>query len=142
MKKFKIVFAIFAALLLCFSIFAYINKDKNKPYDGPVVNIYFFKGEGCPHCAAESVALDELANGEYKDKINVITYEVWHNEENFALLEKIAEAAGVEVEGVPFTVIGNGYSSGYSEEMLKYFKEAIDKEIKNGATFDIMDKIK
>lgn len=75
------------------------------------VNLYFFWGQGCPHCAKEKEFLKEIA---YKDNnVKVHEYEVWYSEENRTKLEFISKKLNVEVNGVPFLVIGDQYLVGY-----------------------------
>ncbi|KKQ62222.1 MAG: hypothetical protein US81_C0001G0013 [Parcubacteria group bacterium GW2011_GWE2_38_18] len=78
------------------------------------VNVYFFYGEGCPHCAKEEILLDKLE----EEDVNIKThrYEVWGSKTNAALLQKAAEALDIESSGVPVTIIGNQYIIGYDEE--------------------------
>lgn len=96
------------------------------------VNIYLFKGEGCPHCAQELADLEEiLSTSNYKNKANLIEYEVWYNEENKDLLEKVENKLNIEIKGVPFTIIGDKYFSGYSSSMKDSIKKYIDNAYKN-----------
>ena len=66
--------------------------------------IYFFWGDGCPHCADEKPFLKDLAARE--PRITLYEYEIWYNKTNLKLLEKMAETMGFEVKGVPTTIIG------------------------------------
>ena len=49
--------------------------------------LYLFHGRGCPHCAEEQSFLNNIK----KDYTNlkIVKYEVWYNEENALMLEKI-----------------------------------------------------
>ena len=78
------------------------------------VNLYLFYGAECPHCEEERKWLEGIKE-DYKDYLNVIELEVWHNEENANLMSKVGEAIGTNPDGVPFTVIGDSYYTGYSE---------------------------
>ena len=81
------------------------------------VNIYFFYGDGCPHCAKEEKVLN-LLEDKYGDKIVIYRFETWKNSSNKELMFKAKDfmnTQGVTKTGVPFTVIGNKYFSGYSE---------------------------
>ncbi|MCF7820306.1 MAG: thioredoxin family protein [Candidatus Pacebacteria bacterium] len=76
--------------------------------------IYFFYGNGCPHCAKEEVFLDELLEKpEFKDRVEIISYEVWNNQENAQLLSKVGKEMGMKTSGVPVTVIGDKYYIGF-----------------------------
>ena len=48
--------------------------------DNPVV-VYFFWGEGCPHCAEQKPFLEELEE-KYGNEIEVKMFETWYNREN------------------------------------------------------------
>lgn len=83
--------------------------------------IYFFWGDGCPHCAAEEKFFIELKK-DYPN-IDVAKYEVWHSAENRDLMTRAAKALEVNVSGVPFTVIGAksfiGYSDGSTDNQIR-----------------------
>ena len=68
------------------------------------VNLYFFYGDGCSHCAKEEKFLEQLEK-ENKN-IRVYRYEVWHNRENAQLLSRLARELKLDVSGVPILIIG------------------------------------
>jgi thiol-disulfide isomerase/thioredoxin len=76
------------------------------------VEIYFFYGDGCPHCADEEEFFEGLL--ERYPNVTIHEFEVWKNEENRKLLNDIGSALGAKISGVPFTIVGNKYFSGYS----------------------------
>lgn len=78
------------------------------------VSIYFFWGDGCPHCAKEEIFLKSLAQ-KYPN-IEVKSYEVWHNSENQKILKEIGKKLKINISGVPFTVIGEKYIVGYIDD--------------------------
>ncbi len=80
----------------------------------PQANIYFFWGHGCPHCALEKRYLDNLARN--NPQVNVYEYEVWDNEANFELWLKVSDKLNADVQGVPFTVVGEEYFIGWLNE--------------------------
>ncbi len=92
------------------------------------INLYFFWGRGCPHCAKEKEFLNELANKD--NTVKVHEYEVWYSKENRTKLEFISKKLNVEVNGVPFLVIGDQYFVGYmsndttGKEILKLIDKA------------------
>ena len=105
-----------------------------------VVNIYFFYGDGCPHCAKEEKTLNLLENKYGKD-IKIYRFETWRNEKNRKNMIKAknevdAKKSGVSENSVPFTVIGDKYYSGYGEyvatsleEDINYYLETQSKEV-------------
>lgn len=90
------------------------------------LNIYFFRGEGCPHCAKEEVALAELS-AKYPE-IKVVDYEIYYHPENVAKLEQAGKILNTNIRGVPFTVIGDQTFSGYGEGVTDVAMEARIKE--------------
>ena len=99
------------------------------------VTLYLFHGDGCPHCAEE---IDYL-NGIYNDydELKVVKYEVWYNEENAALLNKVEEAFEIKRSGVPTTVIGDTVIKGFSTGTSNKIKRAIEYYIEN----DYIDQV-
>ncbi len=78
------------------------------------INIYFFWGEGCPHCAKEKPFLEKLEN-KYP-QVNIQSYEVWGNRENQKLLIDFGKKLNANISGVPFTVVGEKYFIGWYDE--------------------------
>jgi len=74
--------------------------------------IYFFYGQGCPHCAKEEIFLQDLEK-QYPD-IEIKSFEVWYDQGNLDLLKKIGEVISADVSGVPFTLVGENYVIGFS----------------------------
>lgn len=84
----------------------------------PVV-IYFFWGDGCPHCAAAKPFLAELE--ERYPSVVVRAYEVWEHAENRVPFFGMTAKFGFEPTAVPTIFIGDRYWVGYSED--PYAKE-------------------
>ena len=78
------------------------------------VTLYFFHGDGCPHCAAEEKFLEN--NKEELKDVEIVKYEVWNSEENRDLLKSIGKKFGMEVSTVPFNIIGNTIIKGYLDD--------------------------
>jgi glutaredoxin len=79
------------------------------------VNVYFFWGEGCPHCAKEKELLDYYTH-KYPF-IQVLDFELYNNYSNAQILSEVATILNTRVDGVPFTVIGDQTFSGYSKNV-------------------------
>lgn len=79
------------------------------------INIYFFWGDGCPHCAAAHPVLEGLA--EENPRVGFYEFEVYNHPENVDLFMAISEAFNMEPRGVPTIFIGDRYWVGYSEEI-------------------------
>ncbi len=67
--------------------------------------VYFFWGEGCPHCVVEKPFLEEME--QKYSQLEVKSYETWQNQGNMAVFEQVAEAYGIQARGVPTTFIGD-----------------------------------
>lgn len=95
------------------------------------VNVYFFWGDGCPHCEKEKIFLNGLK--EKHPQLNVRDFEVWKNSENRKIYAKFDEKLNASISGrVPFTVIGDKYITGYlngettGAEIEKAVKQALE----------------
>ena len=111
-----------------------VIKEDNK------VNIYFFWGKGCPHCAEEYEFFKEIKE-KYGSYYNLYSFETWYNEENQKLIHTFAKAMGDEAKGVPYTIIGNKSFTGFNKEDKIDLVNAIESQYKN--SYDVyFDKIK
>jgi len=95
------------------------------------VTIYFFYGDGCPHCEDAKPFLQDLED-KYPE-LTVKSYETWKNKENADLFIDMSTACGTKVVGVPTFFIGHkpiiGFDSKESKgaeiekEVIKYIRE-------------------
>lgn len=90
----------------------------------PGVTIYYFWGDGCPHCAALRPFLDELAA---RPGVDLAAYEVWYDEENRDLFRRVAAAHGIEASGVPTVFVAGGSWVGDSPAFRQAIGEAVDR---------------
>lgn len=81
------------------------------------VPVYFFYGEGCPHCAEAKPFLEELQK-KYPE-ITINAYEVWNNKENLELFNSMSAACGIKVVGVPTIFIGHKPIIGFDRPQKK-----------------------
>lgn len=110
-------------LLLVVAMFLFIGSVSAKSK----INVYLFRLEGCGHCAAEMEYLDKIYN-DYKDKINIITYEV-QSGSNGQLVTDVAGAINYDIDGYPFTLIGDQYMVGFGEGVSEsQLKQLIDTQ--------------
>lgn len=86
----------------------------DKKVEDDKINIYFFRGEGCPHCAQEEKWLESIKK-EYGDYINIYDYEVWHNDDNLKKYDEVKKELGSDSTSIPFTIIGDNYYVGFSD---------------------------
>ncbi len=117
--------------LLLFLLSLFLFFISAKPIFANEVTIHFFWASGCPHCAKEKVFLDTI-----KDKYPELTikeYEITGSQSNRDLLQKVGSQLQTEIKGVPFTVIGTKYFSGY------YNDEVTGSEIEDSIKCAIRD---
>lgn len=105
------------------------------------VTINLFRGEGCPHCAAEEEYLESLENI-YGNEIKIKTYEVWYNQNNSDLLEKVKKALDNDSSGVPFTVIGDTAIIGYNDSISAEIKKEVDNALADEDYEDVVSLVK
>jgi glutaredoxin/cytochrome c biogenesis protein CcdA len=92
--------------------------------------IYFFWGDGCPHCESQKPFLEQMKE-KYKD-LEVVSLEAWKNPENAEKYKIMAAAYGVEARGVPATFIGEyppivGYSKNMDAEIEEKISACVEK---------------
>lgn len=131
MKKLKyIVLLLIAALVLPITVFA--EGEEVTSTESNEVKVYFFRGEGCSHCA-EAEAWFESIEAEYGSYFEIIDYETWYNQDNADLMQRVAEARGEEAQGVPYIIIGNkswnGFTESYESEMIEQIKSEFEKDV-------------
>ena len=93
---------IYKLLIVFFALLFTILPVNAKSSD---ITVYFFRGEGCPHCAEEEKFLDKVIK---KNKnVKVVEYEVWYNEENANFMNKVKDKLNIKENGVPLTIVGS-----------------------------------
>ena len=105
----KLIFAFFnlVTLFILFSNLKPVIAQKK-------VEIYFFWGQGCPHCAAEKPFLEKLK--QKYPRLEIKEFEVYYNRENQELFDRVAKAYGTSAGGVPMTFIGKDFVLGFGTE--------------------------
>ena len=140
MKKSKILMVLMLFILMM-PFIVKAEEVTTTSMDTPV-NVYFFHGDGCPHCA-EAEEWFQSIEEEYGSFFNIVDYETWYNEENQALMEKVAEARGEEAEGVPYIIVGDkswqGFTEEYKEEILDQIKQVFAQNV--AERYDIMQYV-
>lgn len=106
LKKFLLFLLLITSLII--PVNSVLAQDSEK------VNIYFFWGEGCPHCAKEKPFLDKLEQ-KYSE-LEIHDYEVWNNYDNRQLMIDFGKKLNANISGVPFTVVGEQYIIGWLDE--------------------------
>ena len=103
--------------------------------------IYLFRGKGCSHCYEFLEYVSSELIKEYGSKFRLVSYEVWNNEANGELMQKVSDYFKDDASGVPYIVIGEKTFNGYSKSMNKEIEEAIDKLNESEEKFDVLTKI-
>lgn len=103
------------------------------------ITIYFFRGEGCPHCADEEVFLEDLI-ARYPN-VKVMDYETWYDADNQALFNQIADAYGFKPQGVPTTFIGDQYVVGFNDNIAAQIENAVKFYMELGTYPDPMARL-
>ncbi|MBR4830460.1 MAG: hypothetical protein IKZ96_01670 [Bacilli bacterium] len=130
----KLSYLLVAAIIL---LFPFVASAKDK------VNVYIFRGEGCPHCEEALEFFDNLSNDdEYKDLYKLVTYEVWYDENNSKLMSDVADALGDQVSGVPYIVIGTKTFAGYAAAYDDKIKDAIKTAYEDDEYKDVVKQVK
>ena len=144
MKNLKFLFIIVIACILVipFGVFAEGEEETTATEENKEVTLYFFRGEGCSHCAEFEAWLQEI-EPEYGSLFEVKDYETWQNAENAELMAKVAETRGEEANGVPYIIIGNkswnGFADEYKPEILAEIQELYEKDPEE--RYDIMNYV-
>lgn len=91
--------------------------------------IYFFWGDGCPHCATAKPALRGLAE---RLNVELREYEVWYSPENQKLFFDMAAVLGFQPRAVPTIIIGERYWEGYAKSIESQIEAVIADCRQNG----------
>lgn len=105
------------------------------------VNVYLFRGAGCSHCRDFLQFVADTLVKEYGDYFNLISYEVWYNEDNDSLKTEVMQHFNVTRSGVPFIVIGNKYFIGFGEGRKQDIIDAIMEEYNASVKTDIVKDV-
>ena len=98
--------------------------DDSTPLSTASVKLYFFWGNGCPHCEREKEFLTELKN--QHPELVIESYEVWQNRINAGFFSRMIEHAGIKSAGVPVTFIGNKVFVGFSQRERTAINSTLD----------------
>ncbi|BBA70116.1 glutaredoxin family protein [Geobacter sulfurreducens] len=112
--------AVVALLLFMIMLLAPSTETASR---APTVSLYFFWGEGCPHCER---AKTYLADAHLRfPGLEIRSYEVLHNENNLNLLMTMSRKLGTEAKGVPTFIIADRMLDGFSDETRRELEQEI-----------------
>jgi len=90
--------------------------------------VYFFWGNGCPHCEEERQYLDEWKR--VYPALEIRDFEVWYNKKNAGVMAAMLQAQGLKSSGVPVTFVGDRVFSGFTEQtrfsLAKQLKKCLE----------------
>ncbi len=109
-------------LLLVFTFLFVLVSPVSAQVENKVI-INFFHSKTCPHCSQAASLV--LGLSEEYDQVELRAFEVSENRANANLFRMVGEKLGLQVGGVPFTLIGNQAITGYLSE------ETTGREIKS-----------
>lgn len=86
--------------------------------------LYYFYGEGCPHCGATNIFLDKL-QVKYPG-LQITKFEVYYERDNLKLLQEHFDAYEVPLEkqGVPIVFLSDSYFVG-DKPIIDYLENAL-----------------
>jgi len=102
------------------------------------VEMHFFYGNGCPHCARAKLFLDEIKT-KYPT-LNITEYEVYGDRQNNKLFLDIAKAFDTQVSGVPTIFIDDRVIVGFSDSIASSLESEIQRCAEQGCA-DPMSKL-
>ena len=120
-------------------------KDENTPYynenEEKIVTLYLFRGDGC-HICENAIAFLKTISDDYS-YLEIKAYEIWNNEENFALLEEVSKRLETKVSrNVPLMIIGSDYiKRGFTDGVAEIIKEGIKQAYENEQYEDIIKEV-
>jgi len=122
-KVFVLVLSLFLltnlSLVLAQSVPASITANK------PAIELYFFRGEGCPHCVQAEVFLGDLAKR--YPQLDVKSFEVFNNNNNRQIYFTFARAYNLSEAQlkVPIIFVGNQSLVGFDNGIGNAIKSAV-----------------
>lgn len=88
-----------------------------------IISIYFFWGDGCPHCAAAKPILQEIVDE--NPQVILKSFEIYYNEENQKIFMDMAAAYGFEPRVVPTIMLADRYWEGFYDQVEIEIRAAI-----------------
>ena len=113
---------IIAIIWTCLTMIAAIASQSTS-VSGNTVTVYYFWGEGCPHCAEAKPFLERLSSGH--PELEIRSYEIFKNKENLDLFSRMSKSLGMEAKGVPAFFIGDAMFTGFSDEIARDIRERV-----------------
>jgi len=145
-KKFIKLVLVFLGLFLLFGFLGISQKTQAQEpieiqQEEQKTTLYFFWSQTCPHCKEEKAFLTSLKE-KYPNLI-IQDFEVSRQPENQTLLKKVGEKLEIEISGIPFTIIGENYFTGFLDEETtgKQIEKAVQEALANKSDDSLKDLI-
>lgn len=87
--------------------------------------VYFFWGDGCPHCEDEKSFFEDLR--QRHPGMEIRSYEVWHDKQNAALLAALSRAYDSSINGVPMTFVDQNVFVGFTGQTGRLIASASER---------------
>ena len=107
------------------------------------ITIYLFRGKGCSFCKAYLTFMDSITE-EYGKYFNMVSFEVWNDENNWNLMQRVSYYMRSEIAGgVPYVIIGDKVFPGFTESYGEDIKKAIVDlyNTNKNERYDIFEKV-
>ena len=102
-----------------------IIKDDEK---NDKIILYMFHGSTCPHCVKAIETMKNEKNTTFKN-VEIRAFEIYKNKVNSELYKKVTDKLKVNVNSVPYFVIGDYNRVGFNAEvLLKEYKKALNNK--------------
>ena len=99
--------------------------EKTAPATG--ATLYYFYGEGCPHCQKAKPFLEQLTR-KYP-ALQIKSWEVMENRDNIPILMEMAEKRNFKPTGVPVFIIGDRVISGFGSGTAAELEAAVQSAL-------------
>ena len=88
------------------------------------ITVYMFRGKGCGFCRKFLSFLNSITD-EYGKYFRLVSFEVWNDPDNKALMDDVSNYMKEEAGGVPYIIIGDKVFGGYASDYDEQIKTAI-----------------
>ena len=118
-----------------------VDVEKEDPtfLSGDSLDVYFFYGQGCPHCVKVEPFLAEM---EQKYPLQLHKYDVYTNREYLSLFDEYCNRHGLPLErkGVPTVFVSDTYFVG-DTPLFDGFEEVVEKALKEDVCAEQVSKV-
>jgi thiol-disulfide isomerase/thioredoxin len=104
----------FIGFLICFLALGFAFAAEAATTEHPI--LYFFWGDGCPHCEKEKEFLQTLQK-KYPE-LEIRSFETWKHANFTQLADAMRQAYNIKTSSVPMTFIGNWSITGFRSDEI------------------------